>query len=170
MINMQTEGAHIDKIIHSTLDLWKDSGKLSSIEICGNSMKPLLHNGSRVLIEHCSSSVNIEDIIVYYRNNGLIAHRVIRIKTDEQKRLYLTKGDSALRFDDPLVSEKEIVGVVRGIVKESKTIHLTGWRWRIFGKVMAASSLIVGISADIAHPLLGCIKAIRKKYRHHISE
>jgi signal peptidase I len=168
--DMLREKSHKERIVLPVLNQWIKTGKWNRICISGCSMKPILNDGSQVLVEHGRHSVKTGDIIIYLRDERLISHRVLRVIKDGDSVFYLTKGDSAVRFDRPVVGEEEITGIVRGIVKESKTIHLTGWRWRIFGKVMAASSLIVGISADIAHPLLGCIKAIRKKYRHHISE
>ncbi len=167
---MLREKSHKDRIVLPVLNQWIKSGKRNRIFISGCSMKPLLNDGSQVFVEHVRRSVKTGDIIIYLRDERLISHRVLRVIKDGGSTFYLTKGDSAVRFDKPVVGEEEIAGIVRGIVKGRKTIDLTGWRWRIFGKVVAASSFIIGISADIAHPLLGCIKAIGKKDRHNIPE
>ncbi len=167
---MLQEKLNNDRIVLPVLNQWIKSGKRNRIFIEGRSMKPLLNDGSQVLVEHGRHSIKTGNIIIYLRDERLISHRVLRVIKDGGSTFYLTKGDSAVRFDRPVVSEEEIAGIVRGIVNERKTIDLSHWRWRIFGKVMAAISLIIGISAGIALSLLGCIKAIRKKGRHHISD
>lgn len=138
------EQVYRDKIVLSTLGLWKKSGKQSEITISGTSMKPILSEGTQVLVKHSGRTIKIGDIVVYLRNNKLISHRVIRIKTEGENKLYLTKGDSALRFDSPPIREEDVVGVVHAVLNGQNIIDLRTRKWKFIGRILSISSLLVG--------------------------
>jgi signal peptidase I len=141
---MAEENVCKEKIASPMFDLWMNSKRQSSISISGNSMRPILTEGSRVLVDHGARHPKTGDIAIYYRDNTLVTHRVILIRKRGNEKFYLTKGDSALRFDKPLIAESDIVGTVKGVVNERRRIDLMKVRWRFFGRVLALCSFIVG--------------------------
>lgn len=133
-----------EKIVSPMFDLWMNSKRQSRITVSGNSMRPILNEGSQVLVDHGARHPKMGDIAIYYRDDTLVTHRVILIRKRGNKKLYLTKGDSALRFDNPLITESDIVGTVKGVIKEKRTIDLMKLRWRFFGRVLALRSFVIG--------------------------
>ena len=106
----------------------------------GGSMKPILPDKSEIIIDRNLDLVKRGDIVIYLRNDTLIVHRVIRVIKDK----YLTKGDSALRFDSPLVSAEELVGIVKVIIKDNRVINLEKKRWRAINHTLTMASLVEG--------------------------
>ena len=146
---MFPQEAYEHKIARQTLDRWIKSGTRNRISISGNSMRPFMNDGSLVEVEYGRHSVKKGNIVVYLRDDRLICHRVLRVVKEGEKTFYLTKGDAAVRFDKPLVSEKEIAGVVRAIIRRNKTARVTGLNWRLLGKLMAAGSCLVGLTTNV---------------------
>jgi len=52
-----------DSVIATALGAWAESGKQSSVKLSGNSMRPLLKNGSTVVVEHGSDGICFGDIM-----------------------------------------------------------------------------------------------------------
>lgn len=134
----------VSKTVYSLMDKWIRSEKSNELDVSGNSMKPLLNEGMQVVVEHRRSSIKTGDIIIYLRNNRLILHRVLRIIIQKSSKRFLTKGDSAMSFDKPLVSQNEIIGVVNSISNDNKTIDLKKWQWRSISWIITMGSLLIG--------------------------
>lgn len=71
------------------------------VEVEGVSMQPAMYEGDTFKCNKNVREVNIGDIIVFKRNNKLIAHRVIVIGVD----YYITKGDNNSYEDLPITDE-----------------------------------------------------------------
>lgn len=81
----------------------------AEITISGVSMNPVIHDGQIVRIEKCDE-YKIGDILVYgYKNEGLLAHRLLKI-SDKFGGRYFCKGDNSLRLED--ISFDGIIGKI----------------------------------------------------------
>ena len=52
------------------------------------------------------------DILVYYKGNMIVVHRIETIYSVYGENVYQTKGDNNENIDNWLVEEKDIIGVV----------------------------------------------------------
>jgi len=92
------------------------SGKLR-LQVNGWSMLPSIRPGDTLLVEEAKSgAVREGDIVLFGRNRGLCAHRVVK-RLNESK--LLTRGD-AMPALDPVVPEADLLGRVSFIVRKGK--------------------------------------------------
>ena len=88
--------------INTLRELWQQSNERHWLQVHGISMLPLLHEGDNILVSHDLTSLRRGDILVFQKADGLVAHRVIRIKKEtDHSNIYLTKGDNCTYFDSP---------------------------------------------------------------------
>jgi ATP-binding cassette, subfamily B, bacterial len=91
-------------------------GKSLRIRADGYSMHPAIPPGSTVIIDPAGDPENLRvgDVIAYRRDSGFVVHRLIEIRQAGDTTLYVTRGDSCSREDNP-VSSGMIAGIVTGI-------------------------------------------------------
>ena len=79
-----------------------------------NSMKPQISKGDAVIIKKITKDEEIKkgDIIAYKRDNKIIIHRLVKIKTKNNKKIYITKGDANNSEDNIEIKIKNIKGKV----------------------------------------------------------
>ena len=130
--------------IATVLDTWAEHGKRSAIKLAGNSMWPLLGDGSAVVTEHGSKGIHFGNIVVFRHRDTLIAHRVVRVCMKAGKRQYITKGDRSLKYDPQRLDEDKIIGKVVGVVKGAKINTLQTKYWDTIGFLLAVISSCVG--------------------------
>jgi signal peptidase I len=133
----------IASVAEVVFDLWKDIGKETRIKISGQSMHPLITDGAAVLIKHTTEGIAPGAIIAYQRDSLIVVHRVIKIKKEKDKKVFITKGDFNRHLDPP-VGEDEVLGKVVEIQKEERTIDLNKRFWRLFGYAIAAWFYLAG--------------------------
>ncbi|QOR65458.1 signal peptidase I [Cytobacillus suaedae] len=77
----------------------------------GKSMYPFIKTGAICRFVLCeSSSIKKGDIILFQTTNGkLVAHRFLKDEQINGRQMYVFKGDTNIRIDDP-VSEQQIIG------------------------------------------------------------
>ena len=104
--------------IYSTIiifqkNVWKDKvpsfmGYKNFIILTG-SMEPTLNTGDIVFVKE-TTDIKEQDIISFKVNNSIVTHRIIETKKEENKKLYITKGDANSGIDSKLTSMEEIEG------------------------------------------------------------
>lgn len=93
--------------------------KYQLIAIGSNSMIPVYERGDAVLFEKISNKKTIKkgDILVFYRNETVMTHRVVLIKKENNKLIFKTKGDNNEELDQFDTEENKVLGVVKYKVK-----------------------------------------------------
>lgn len=92
--------------------------KYKMIAIASNSMIPTYYRGDALIIENYDNRYLQEgEIIVFKKGNVLIAHRIVKTKESSDKLYFYTKGDANKSVDDQIVSQDEVEGVVKRVVK-----------------------------------------------------
>ena len=93
--------------------------KHQMIAIASNSMVPIYERGDAIIFDKIKNKKVIRegDIIVFIKDNKLIAHRVTRTKEYSEKKYFYTKGDANQSEDIDMVKEEEVLGVVERVVK-----------------------------------------------------
>ena len=93
----------------------------------GDSMYPTICDRDLITVEPKKpSEVCAGDIILYYHENGVVAHRVIRVQKPQSsvpstQDLFILRGDAAIKDDDPVGSE-QILGKVVSIERNGRRI------------------------------------------------
>ncbi|MBQ3265688.1 MAG: nucleotidyltransferase family protein [Ruminococcus sp.] len=83
----------------------------------GDSMIPVIREGNLLVIEAVKEPLKVGDIPLYKRDSGqYVLHRIVGIK----KGKYSMKGDNR-DFIEKGITDKHIIGVLTGIVRNGKT-------------------------------------------------
>ncbi len=106
--------------------------RFQMIAIASNSMVPIYERGDAIVFEKVDGgNIEIGDIVVFKRNMIIVAHRIVKIKEESSKRYFYTKGDANNAADTGFVEEKDMMGVVRRVVKYIG--YPTVWINELFG-------------------------------------
>jgi signal peptidase I len=83
-----------------------------------NSMVPILNeNSTGVSIKPANSdSINVGDIISYWKDNEIIVHRVVKKDKDDEGFYFIAKGDSAESSDKNKIRFNDIDSVLIAII------------------------------------------------------
>jgi hypothetical protein len=135
--------------LKAAIDLWGQAGEAHWIPVRGTSMLPLLCEGDQLLVAHGKWQIRRGDIVVFQRQDGLIAHRVLRVQSNEGEHTLRTKGDNVLGLD-PVLTEDEVLGRVLQVLRADKILKLDTRLWGWVGRWVA---LIMLAQAGIYHRL-----------------
>lgn len=92
--------------------------KYHLIAIGSNSMNPIYYYGDAIVYERIpADEVKVEDILVFNNQGKIITHRVMDIENEYGKLKFITKGDNNENIDKYDVYDKDVLGVVRCVVK-----------------------------------------------------
>ncbi len=88
--------------------------KYQMLGVGSSSMKPQISKGDAVIIQKITKDEEIKkgDIIAYKRDNEIIIHRLVKIKTKNNEKIYITKGDANNSEDNVEIKIKNIKGKV----------------------------------------------------------
>lgn len=88
------------------------------IAIGSDSMNPVYYMGDAVIYKKTPiNKIKKDDILVFENNKTIITHRVINIIEKDNTIYFQTKGDNNDKPDDQLISEYNVQGTVKYIVK-----------------------------------------------------
>jgi signal peptidase I len=134
-------------------EVWLQACEQHWLLVRGISMLPLLQDGDEVLISHDLSLLRRGEIVVFQKENCLVAHRVVRIKKEAGGgTTYLTKGDNTLQFDSP-VGNTAILGRVISIRKNGQETRLNSPYQRFWNSVLAVYHSFTGILYQLLHSI-----------------
>ena len=86
--------------------------------IGSGSMTGTINIGDAVYFEkYTNQDLNMNDIIIYRRNNKNIVHRIVEIGIFNGSYVYVTKGDNNQNVDDGYVYQSDVVGIVKQKIK-----------------------------------------------------
>jgi len=104
-------------------------------------MLPFFQPGKDIWFEPVApASIRLGDVITYQeKTNALITHRVIKIRKENEKIIFITKGDNRFGWD-PIVLEHQIIGKVTHI--GNRNLNRFWWRW--LGRLIAWMSYAQG--------------------------
>lgn len=103
------------------------SEKQFSFFVQGNSMRPFINQGTKVIVStyFTPAQIGIGDIVAIFKENSIIVHRVVFIwKKNGKPYLFFTKGDGNRRLDKPSRSH-HILGKIIGMQIADKSINLS---------------------------------------------
>ena len=86
--------------------------------IGSGSMTGTINIGDAVYFEkYTNQDLNMNDIIIYRRNNKNIVHRIVEIGIFNGSYVYVTKGDNNQNVDEGYVYQSDVVGIVKQKIK-----------------------------------------------------
>lgn len=92
--------------------------KYKMVAIASDSMNPVYYRGDAVVYQKIKpDDVQEGEILAFQVNNQLVTHRVVKIIYKDNKRQFITKGDNNEEIDRFEVGDKNVVGVVKYVVK-----------------------------------------------------
>lgn len=90
----------------------------------GASMLPTIFPGDVLLVSRePAASVRCGHVVLTFRDGRFYAHRVIRKMAEDSRHSLITRGD-ALVDEDPPVSENDLLGRVKVVIRGRKRIEL----------------------------------------------
>ena len=95
--------------LDAVLALWRAAGKRTVLLVAGGSMRPFIHPGWKLVLDHTAARHPFGAIIVFLQGRMLVAHRVVG---QDRHGGYLTKGDAILHLDGGSVDDSNVVGRV----------------------------------------------------------
>lgn len=112
----------------------------------GYSMFPFLRKGDILTVEPIPmNNIKRGDVVVFEMEEKWIAHRVIRIYTNNESIQITTRGDARIS-SDPLVNKSNYIGLVYTIERDSKKISLVSFQKKLSSQI----HLIGGITLSFA--------------------
>jgi signal peptidase len=125
-----------------------------------NSMDNAILEGDLIFIEKVDvAEISEGDIIAFYENDKIIAHRVVAIQMVDGTRLYTTKGDSNNTVDRNLVSEENVIGVYD--FRIANMGYIIEFMQTIYGSIIA---ILITIAYLIFY-LIGKFKGLKTNKR-----
>ncbi|MGN1481193.1 S24/S26 family peptidase [Porcipelethomonas sp.] len=95
----------------------------------GDSMMPLIRQGKDlVIIEKAVGRLKKYDVPLYKRDSGqYVLHRILKVREDG----YVICGDNRWQKEYG-ITDRNIIGVLTGIVRDGKTISVNDKKYRIY--------------------------------------
>lgn len=99
-------------------------GKTIKVKAEGTSMHPSVKSGSVIFIKPVEKGEKLlpGEIIAWKRDSGIVVHRLIRTYRQKGQDFFVTRGDSSLEEDEPLLSEQIAGRVIRVENPEGKPV------------------------------------------------
>jgi signal peptidase I len=111
---------HEDPKLGLAAEMLRDRGTVR-LELRGTSMLPSLWPGDLLTIQCAAHGEVVSgDIVLVMRDNRFFVHRLIERRQDQDRLLWITKGD-AVPHEDPPVAASELLGRVTGIRRANRS-------------------------------------------------
>ncbi len=131
------------EIVESIVEFWGQCGKQNFVPVSGRSMLPLLEPGDQLKVLHGQSHVDVGDVITFYKDDTFVAHRIMQIKTKQNRPVIISKGDNTPQFDPPLRLQ-EIVGRVIAVERNGRLMKIDTLPWKVLGRLIVAKTHVQG--------------------------
>ncbi len=121
------------------MSIWAERHERTTCPIRGDCMSPLIRQGDLLTIEHGESTLQIGDILIFKKDDDLLAHRLVFVEKSATGNLLFTKGDRSLLLDSPIMA-----GQIQGKVIEAQgsngRLRFNSRFWRIINYILALFS------------------------------
>lgn len=136
------------------------NGKLIYTNV-GDSMMPLIRQDKDLLIiEPVHGRLKKYDVPLYRRDSGqYVLHRILKVRKED----YVICGDNRWKKEYG-ITDRHIIGILTGIVRNGKTIHVTDKKYLLYVHVWCDFFLIRAILIRISHKLKKISRHRRKKH------
>ena len=95
--------------------------KYQNMTIGSNSMQPFMSKGDVIILEKLKGkeirNLKKGDILVFRFDGKIIAHRIYAVYGDDTKVRFRTKGDANESYDNTIINEEHVIGILRYRIK-----------------------------------------------------
>ena len=143
------------------LEVLQEFGE-ARLAVTGASMLPSIWPGDVLEVRHLraepgsaagAGSIGLDDIVLFARGSGLVAHRVVQVIAGPGGTMLVTRGDSLLQTDPP-VSAEEVLGRVTAVVRGCRRIVPRRTRWdRVASWIFSHSDLCTRVALRVARTI-----------------
>ena len=110
------------------LEVLKSAGQ-ARLAVTGTSMLPSIRPGDILEVHRQGMEAILPgDVVLFMRNGGFAAHRVVEKAGEPDRTLLITRGD-ALRVPDSPVTPEELLGRVAAILRGGRRLDPRLTRW-----------------------------------------
>jgi len=98
----------------------------------GCSMYPTLRADDWAIVKRCEDATKIRpgDIVAFRSGeNCLVCHRVVKIKNTNVGRIFISKGDNSVSYDQPFTAD-QIFGIIISYKHNDKKISINSLRMK----------------------------------------
>jgi hypothetical protein len=135
------------------------NGRRAILPMIGESMRPTLAPGERVLVEFDPTRLERGDLVLYRQLDYLVVHRVLGPASRENDPALRTRGDGTSALDPPL-ERSRVRGRVTAIERDGAWFLLDGEGARAFALAVAVHDLAwAGVHAVLVRVGLGALAA-----------
>ncbi|MBN2382627.1 S24/S26 family peptidase [bacterium] len=119
----------VDQLVPTLVLDWQNTGARQTLRFIGESMRPFLLDGDRIVVQFgLALNISIGDIVLIRADHILSAHRIIDRITSKNETLYLEAGDNSLV--GRLIRPGDSVGLVVARQRHGISIDLTHEEYR----------------------------------------
>ena len=116
-----------------------------TVQSLGESMTPLIKNGSKVVVDFKSAlPYRLGEIVVFLLRKKLVVHRVLKVRRTMRGNEYLLKGDNN-PMADGWFKEKYLLGRVKRVIYPSHQVVFTDKKAAILRYVFVLYSYLTGL-------------------------
>lgn len=115
-----------------------EEGNSIRIPADGYSMFPSIRPGDAIMISPVEDmcSLQVGEIVAWKREHDLVVHRLISVKCHQERMVFITRGDSSMSADQPIIPEilaGRVTRIEQGGRKFTPEIipFIPKWRYRL---------------------------------------
>ena len=132
------------------LEVLESTGQ-AKLAVTGTSMLPSIRPGDMLEVRRQGMEAILPgDLVLFLRNGGFAAHRVVEKAGEPDRTLLITRGD-ALRVPDPPVTPEELLGRVTAILRGGRRLDPRLTRWaRVASWFLARSEFCARVTRRLS--------------------
>jgi signal peptidase I len=132
------------------LEVLESTGQ-AKLAVTGTSMLPSIRPGDMLEVRRQGMEAILPgDLVLFLRNGGFAAHRVVEKAGEPDRTLLITRGD-ALRVPDPPVTPEELLGRVTAILRGGRRLDPRLTRWaRVASWFLARSEFCARVARRLS--------------------
>lgn len=105
------------------LERYRADGARTWLDARGDSMRPDIPAGSRLLVEFGHGQPRIGEVVLFRRGETLLAHRLVARRVIQGRTMLVTKGDGEA-LSDPPIAPDDVLGLVRDVrLRSGRSAH-----------------------------------------------
>jgi signal peptidase I len=147
--------------LEAVMSIWAEKGERTSCPISGNCMAPTIRQGDLLVIEHGESHLRKGDILIYKKDDKLLAHRLVYAENTGSGTLLYTKADRKQCLDPPITQDR-IQGKVIEVQGGYGRLRFASRFWIVSNYALAALSHATAVDSRSRAPLRYAVRAVRK--------
>jgi len=141
-------------IVENALDKKAQANELIVTDAVGQSMRPTILSGDRIVIDSTKKEeLKTGDIIAFQNYGLLVCHRIVNIREENGKKLFATKGDAYICPDSFEIQAEQIAGKVIRIIKRPFSFYFINYFKRAIKAVLEFFG-VYGISKEIFYKIV----------------